>query len=444
MMKPQKRLLATLLGSVALWSVASVASAQNDAFEHRVNELFEVAERHNATIHSLQSAIAEAEAGIESARMAKLPDVNGQASVSYLGNARLWNRHFGESTSAPMPHYGNNFLLQAQQVLYAGGAIRSQINLARLNADMQRLAAGETRQRVRMALVALYLQLHSLHNQQKVYVRNKQLAADQIALMGKRREQGVALRNDVTRYELQLQQMTLGETAVADEQSIVRHQLLTALGTDSADVQMLAENAFDEPGDFLKDEAWWQQTAAVNHFGLKRSELATDMSRTREQMAKAERRPKVALMAEDHLDGPITIEVPPINKNLNYWFVGVGVTYNFSSLFKSKRHIRQAALGTRLASDQRTVAQQQVNDEVHKAFVNYGTARTALATCRKSVQLAQENYEVVSNRYKNGLAIVTDLTDAANMKLEAELALENARIQLVQCGFALRFAAHAL
>lgn len=60
-------------------------------------------------------------------------------------------------------------------------------------------------------------------------------------------------------------------------------------------------------------------------------------------------------------------------------------------------------------------------DAVHAAFVSLGTARTQLDTRRKSLQLATENYELVSRRYQNGLAIVTDLTDAANMKLDAEL-----------------------
>ena len=55
--------------------------------------------------------------------------------------------------------------------------------------------------------------------------------------------------------------------------------------------------------------------------------------------------------------------------------------------------------------------------------------------------LAAENYDVVSRRYENGMALVTDLTDAANMKLDAELALENARINLVYCLYHLKYQA---
>lgn len=49
---------------------------------------------------------------------------------------------------------------------------------------------------------------------------------------------------------------------------------------------------------------------------------------------------------------------------------------------------------------------------------------------------------MVSRRYQNGLAIVTDLTDAANMRLDAELQLANARINLVYAYYNLCFVAN--
>ena len=101
------------LGAAAL-CMPSGMRAQTPALRQSISKLYEQAEASNASIATLRAAVATAEAGVQTARADKLPDVSGQASFSYLGNARLWNRHFGESTSAPMPHYGNNFLLRAQ------------------------------------------------------------------------------------------------------------------------------------------------------------------------------------------------------------------------------------------------------------------------------------------------------------------------------------------
>ena len=406
--------------SAILMFLPAYLQAQTAELQEGLARLFATAEQHNTTLRSLETALQVAEAGVNSAKAAKLPNITGEAAVSYLGNARLWNRHFGESTAAPMPHFGNNFSLSAQQVVYGGGGINASIKLARQGSELALLNAEDGKQRVRFLLTGLYLQLHNLRNGREVYAANAALARQLI------------------------EQMLLGETTLRDRESIVRQQLFTALGTDTADVALLSEAAFDDAAVGVESEAAWQQAAGTQHVGLQRSSLSVDMSRTKERLVRAELLPHVSLLAQNHLDGPITTEVPPINKNLNYWFVGVGVSFNFSALYKSRRKLRETRLSTSFASDEHAVLRSQVSDEVHEAYVNLGTARTELAVRRKDVQLASENYDVVSRRYEGGLALVTDLTDAASMKLDAELALTDARINLIYCLYKLKYACGAM
>lgn len=412
------------------------------AVDKGVATLFSTAEAHNATLATCRAAIREADAATHSAEADRLPDVSASASFTYYGNGRLWNRHFGESTHISMPHYGNNFALKASQVVYAGGAVDAGIRLAEQGAEMTRLSANETRLRTRFLLVGLYLQLHNLRNREQVYLTNAALADSLIVQMKRRREQGVALRNDVTRYELQHEQMLLGASTVSDQRDIVARQLATALGIDTL-TNLLPASAFETTTAALPAEASWRQEAA-DHVMLQRSTLEVDMTRTKEKLERAARLPKVALVAEDHLDGPITTEVPVLNKNINYWFIGVGISYDISSLYKSNRRVRQARLATATAESSHEALHQSISDGVQAACVEYRTACTELRTRLKSVELAQQNYSVVANRYTNGLALVTDLTDAAGVKLDAELSLADARINLVYCYYKLRYAAGKL
>ena len=48
-----------------------------------------------------------------------------------------------------------------------------------------------------------------------------------------------------------------------------------------------------------------------------------------------------------------------------------------------------------------------------------------------SAKQAEENYRIMRNRYLNQLAILTDLLDADNLRLDAELQLTTARTQVV-------------
>ena len=165
------------------------------------------------------------------------------------------------------------------------------------------------------------------------------------------------------------------------------------------------------------------------------------MARQQVKLTKSELLPKVALVAQNNFNGPITFELPPVDKNLNIWYVGVGVQYQLSSLFKSNKKLSKARLQERQAQEQRAVAQEQLNNQVQAAYTNYLQSYVELATQQKSVELARQNYEVVNDRYLNQLALITDMIDASNMRLDAELGEVDARINIAYAYYKMRYVA---
>ena len=93
--------------------------------------------------------------------------------------------------------------------------------------------------------------------------------------------------------------------------------------------------------------------------------------------------------------------------------------------------MKQARIATRKAEEDRLLADEQVSNGIHSAWVELDEAYSRLRTREKSVQLAHENYDVVHYRYLNGLSLVTDMLDASNIQLSSELELTNARIGIL-------------
>ena len=54
-----------------------------------------------------------------------------------------------------MPHFGNNFAIEASQVIYAGGAITSRIAIAKLQQQLAELDKEKNRQDIRFLLVGI-------------------------------------------------------------------------------------------------------------------------------------------------------------------------------------------------------------------------------------------------------------------------------------------------
>lgn len=408
-----------------------------------IDELFRLADENSRSIQSYRTGVDAAAEALKAAKAQRLPDIKGTASVSYLGDGHIWDRHYKNGMKVDMPHFGNNFALEVQQVLYAGGAISSGIELAELGKQMTQLDSEKNRQEIRFLLVGYYLDLYKLSNQMQVLQKNIQLTDRVIGDMRSRHKQGTVLKNDITRYELQKEQLQLQYTRIEDAYKIMNHQLVTTLHLPAGseivpDTTMLSQQVLPLA------EADWQQLAQQNHIWLKQAETSVLMGKQKLKLERSERLPKIALVAADHLDGPITIEVPVLDNNFNYWYVGVGISYNFSSLFKNNRKIKQSKLELRRAEQEHLLAQEHVENAVQASYTNFLTSFTDLRTQEKSVQLALQNYGVVDNRYKNDLALLTDMLDASNIKLGAELDLVNARVNVVYNYLKMKYITHTL
>ena len=162
------------------------------------------------------------------------------------------------------------------------------------------------------------------------------------------------------------------------------------------------------------------------------------------KQAKAESLPSVAVGAENHLFGPYTQDLIPKDCNVNVWFVGIGVKFNLGSLWKNKHHIRKARTEHRQSREALALAREGVENAVQANYTNLLTSYTEVKTQQKQVELANQNYSVVQNRYQNDLALLTDMVDASNMKLSAEMALVNARISMLYNFYTLKYVTNTL
>ncbi len=159
---------------------------------------------------------------------------------------------------------------------------------------------------------------------------------------------------------------------------------------------------------------------------------------------KASSLPSVAIVAGDNLTGPYTTDLIPVDANVNVWFVGVGVKYDLGNLWKNKHAIRKARIEQQQSQEQLLLKREHVENAVQANYTNFLTSFKEVETQEKQVQMAGENYEVVQKRYQNDLALLTDMLDAGNTKLSADMALVNARITLLYHYYQLRYVTHTL
>ncbi|MDE6071755.1 MAG: TolC family protein [Muribaculaceae bacterium] len=431
-----QRLLAGWLTAALLGG--GVCPCANSGNVMTLEELFDIAESKSVQLRPSFAAEEEAQLEINVARSQRLPDIEANLSFSFIGNGFITKRDFSDYQKAAIPHFGNGLGVTVTQPVYTGGAITSGIELAKLKSTASRYSTELQRDNIRFRLTGFYLDLYKYSNLRKVLESNISQARKVLDEMHARYDEGVALRNDITRYELLLSNLELELVRINNTIEILNNNLVTIAGLEKGTVI--------EPDSLIlsrslpsASEGEWQQEASENAPILKLADTEVSLNRKAEDLVKSERLPKIGLQAGWTIDGPILVEVPPINRNLSYWWAGVSLNYNLASLYKSNKSLAKKRAATRAAIDRLDAARESVSLEVRADYVRYLESYEELKTGEKGVELAERNYNTISTRYYSDMALITDLLDAANSKLDAEQTLVNARINILYYYYKLLF-----
>lgn len=439
----RKTIFSALLLAMFMGDMGSLAHAAQPIILS-VDSLFRLIDDRSHTIRLKALCVDEAVSGESVARSSLLPHIDAALSVGYLGDGYLTDRDFGNGMMVHNPHSKNDFALEAMQVIYSGGELSGNIRMAKLNADMARLDLEESRQQVKFLLLGWLIDLQCIHNRIRVLDENIGLAHSVLDNVRARYEEGVALNSDITRYELQLEALKFQREKAGETMRTTNYRLANALGFPTGDTEFIPSMPLMDGTKEIEPENSWQEQAQSSSIMLQKAGLGISMSETNRKIATAALRPKLSLFAYGQFNSPIVTEVPIINKNIMFWGFGASLSFNISSLYTANRRIRQARISEMESREAYNLGVENVEDDVQAAYEGYRTAVTELRTQEKSLELARQNYDIVNDRFENGMALVTDMVDAANVRLSSETGVENARTTLLFHYYKLKYVTNTL
>ncbi len=424
-----KHLIKTIITSIILLCANEIMAQASERFMS-IEELFTLADDNNKIIKIYEYAVTGAEQNISIAKNALLPDIVFSASASYNGDVWVSDRDFSNGQTFSSPHFGDNFSIEASQVVFAGGAIYNEIKALEIGKEIAEWNLEEHRQEVYFLLTGYFLDLYKYRNLLTVYDRNMEQTMQIIHDMKVRESVGIVLNNDITRYEVQYQNLQYKRTELLSSIKIYNDKIVTLLElppqTEIFPDSTLLKNRMEK-----HEESEFQNIASKNSPLLNKNRLAIDMLYRKEKTVKAGIMPHLNLIAGDNLKGPITYEIPVLDNNINTWYVGMGLTFSIGNLYKTPKELSYLRTSIEQANFELSLSENNISHNVRAAYIHYLDSFELLKTQEKSLQLAIENYEITSNRYSNDLVLVTDLVDADNLKIAAEVQLVNAQINVI-------------
>ncbi len=416
---------------VALFVVGSseVIFAQTEQRTLGIEEITQLAMANHPVLQVGRKKLEVDKQKVEVAQLQKLPNVKFDANAFYLSDALILDGDWSKVMTAEMPHFGNNFALQATQLVYKGGLVKKAIEAEELQVQLGELDLEKDVQAIKFLVISNYLDLIKLQNQEEVYQQNRQLAEERMKNIRTFYEQGMVTHNEVIRAELQLKSLDQALLTIKNNRHIINYQLVVALGLPHQ--TEIITQPIAPYGMLEQDKDFYKQLAVENSPVIKSSQTTIDMAKKGIEIIKTDQIPTVALFSGYSMQRPLLNKAVPMDVYSNTWNVGVSISYNIDQLYKTKTKIKQGEFQLNMVSEAQVLQEKNLDIEVESAYIKFKESIQQAAIYDESRNLAKANYKIIEAKYMNQLALLIDMIDASNEKLSAELQLSNAQVAVL-------------
>ncbi|MEG1543313.1 MAG: TolC family protein [Tannerellaceae bacterium] len=358
----------------------------------------------------------------------RLPNLQVGASAGLIGQPIVFQKGLSRPMRPDVPNWSQNYNIELSQPLYQGGKIRYNIRKADLQKQIASISSTNDQAEVKLLLLQQYVSLFSYYKQRDVLDRNIEESERRLKDIRRMRKEGVLTRNDEIRSELQLTNDRLAQQEADNSIAIASQQLDILLGLNESllimpDTTLLYTNLL------LQDYESYVQLAYESYPGMQIARHNTQLAENDTRLTKADNLPALSLHAGNTLARPMSNTLADMYNN--NWNIALNLSYNLSSLYQNKHRIHEAKQMVQLRRNAEEMLMQDVCIQIRSAYIRHKEALNRVEALKLSVKQAEENYRIVQNRYLNQLSILTDLLDASNVRLDAELQLTTARSQTI-------------
>jgi outer membrane protein len=395
-----------------------------------IETAWDMALRNSTQLKIIAKNVEEARQQTEIEKLNKLPVISTGLDYAYLSNANIWTPTFSEHTVGHLPHQYTLFSTTAAEAVFKGGEVKNTILRSTFQEQVAALTLGQNIDEIKLLIAAKYLDIFGLINQRQVYLNNIKLAQNRLKNVLAMQKQGMVTQNDVLRTQLTISDYKLSLVKVNDNISIYNKQMNMVIGLpDTAlmvpDSSLLHSHLQDDGLDsFL-------QIAHTESHELKIAAVRNRIAETNIKLAGSDRYPEISLISGNNFQRPFTTTIPAYDIFYNIWQAGIAIRYNISSIYQSPRKIKAGRLQLEESIQSESLTRQNLDVNVKAGYIQYHEALYELQTDEHDLGSAEENYRIVEKKYFNQLALLTDMIDAANTKIEAELKVTNAQINVM-------------
>lgn len=432
-MKHHFFLLQVGLCSLTLLLVSHTLPAQNDVHEGpwTITDCINHALDHNITIQQNRLSVLQRETELSSARARRLPGVSAGGSQNFSFGRGLTEDNTYMNTNTT----NTSFSVGADMPIFQGFNIRNNIDLSRLNLEAATVDLEKARDDIRIAVAQAYVQI--LYNMEILAVAQNQIKLDslQVVRLATMYANGMASPAEVSAQEATLAQSRLTATQAQGNLDLAildLTQLLELPSSEHFSIVRPVVESFDVATTLLPEQIYAE--AVQIRPSIRGEQIRLESAEKNIAIAKGGYLPSLSLSggvgsnfytASGWQSSPFGTQL----KNNFSQYVGLNLSIPIFNRFSTRNNVRLAQLSYRNQELQLENAGKALYKEIQQACTNAATAKSNYEGSIAAEKSAREAFDLMSAKYENAKANITEFNEAKNRLMKASSDLAQARWQ---------------
>ncbi len=360
----------------------------------------------------------------QSVRMNQYPDLKISGQYMRLTAANMTLKSSQEQNNESAGSRENNesappkYLALGQATLsvpvFSGLRLRHSITASEQLYQAESANALHTQQQIAMRVVQYYADLYKAQKSVELFKESLKSSRQRVTDFTAMEQNGLLARNDLLKAQLQESQIRLSLDEAEKNVRLINYALVTLLKMDPQTTLVVREDNLD-PNLFAFGVAN-EAGALDNRKDLEALEHLKEAGAANIKVARAGYFPSVNLSG-----GYVALDLDNVVRVDNAMNVGVGLSYNLSSLFKNAKEVKAAKSRALEIETQKALLTDAIKTQINAARENYELSLRQNQVYAQAVAQADENFRIVKDKYDNGLSDTNDLLQADVEDLSAKI-----------------------
>lgn len=391
-----------------------------------VEQALELGLQNSKTLHSSLMKVKSSEARVSEVNALRLPSLKLSAVYRKLSRVEPFSIQgpTGPITIAPtiLDNYATQLTLS--QPLFTGFRLLSNSNIAEYTASATNEDYNKDKNELMFNIKNAYWSLFKTTQLKNVMDDNVQMIKAHLEDAKNLLKVGMLTQNDVLKLEVQLSNMMFNQVDAENAVKLATVGLNSVLGialTTSIEINSsvnLMQFNYDELNKLINDAVEKRPEIKSADYRIKASEAGVTM-------AKSSWYPQISLFGNYYSSRPNQRIFPSKDEFKDTWDAGVNLSLNIWDWLTTAHQTEQAEATLSQAEDGLGIIKDNIALEVTQNYLNVNQSKRKIEISQLAVKQADENMRMTADKFKNGLALSSEVVDAETAQSTAKINYTN-------------------